>query len=199
MAQPFVLALLALALVLPIIGATFLRLLAPRLTGAQLAGAAVLIFGVVFASVLLLARANIASLQVGELSLLLPVAEPGEEQPTIEALPTPISPAEASPIVETALPTAAPTSAPTPTPTATPTSAPPTATATPTPTDTPSPVPPTATAAPAARRTYVVKAGDTLRGIAEQFNVSVQALIDANNLTPQQADALRVGQELVIP
>jgi LysM repeat protein len=44
-----------------------------------------------------------------------------------------------------------------------------------------------------------VQTGDTLRGIAEQFNVSVQALIDANNLTPQQADALRIGQELVIP
>jgi len=38
-----------------------------------------------------------------------------------------------------------------------------------------------------------------LRGIAEKFGVSVQAIIDANKLTPQQADSLRVGQELIIP
>jgi LysM repeat protein len=44
-----------------------------------------------------------------------------------------------------------------------------------------------------------VQRGDTLRGIAAQFDVSVQALLEANNLTPEQADALRVGQELVIP
>ena len=33
----------------------------------------------------------------------------------------------------------------------------------------------------------------------EQFNVSVQALLEANNLTAEQADSLRVGQELIIP
>ena len=63
----------------------------------------------------------------------------------------------------------------------------------------PTSAPPTTAPTPPARRTYVVKARDTLRGIAAQFGVSVQALVDANNLTPAQADSLRVGQELVIP
>jgi LysM repeat protein len=44
-----------------------------------------------------------------------------------------------------------------------------------------------------------VQAGDTLRSIAEKFSVSVTALVDANKLTPEEADSLRVGQELVIP
>ncbi|HJZ47704.1 MAG TPA: LysM domain-containing protein, partial [Roseiflexaceae bacterium] len=63
-------------------------------------------------------------------------------------------------------------------------------------------VPPTAvppTAAPATRRTYTVQPGDTLLSIARQFNTTVPALVKANKLTPQQADSLRVGQELVIP
>jgi LysM repeat protein len=38
-----------------------------------------------------------------------------------------------------------------------------------------------------------------LRSIAAQFDVSVEALLEANDLTPEEADALRVGQELVIP
>ena len=60
---------------------------------------------------------------------------------------------------------------------------------------------PTATAQPAApaQRKYTVEAGDTLRSIAAKFDVSVQAIIDANKLTPQEADSLRVGQELIIP
>ena len=46
---------------------------------------------------------------------------------------------------------------------------------------------------------YTVQPGDTLRSIAAQFNVSVTAIVEANKLTPQQADSLRVGQELIIP
>jgi LysM repeat protein len=44
-----------------------------------------------------------------------------------------------------------------------------------------------------------VQPGDTLVSIAEEFNTTVRAIVDANGLTPEQADALRIGQELVIP
>ncbi len=44
---------------------------------------------------------------------------------------------------------------------------------------------------------YEVKQGDTLRGIAKRFGVSLKALIDVNGL--QQPDLLRLGQRLVIP
>jgi LysM repeat protein len=208
MSQSLVFTLLALALALPLLGAIILRVLAPRLSSPQFTGAAALIFGVALVSVLLLARANVPSLQVGDLSLLLPAAAPAAEEPPpgnqpaiSEQPPTVVSgpttglptatPAEPPTELPTAAATAAPTALPTEEPTAAPTEPPPTAT--------PTPEPPTPTPQPAARRTYVVQPGDTLRGIAEQFNVSVQALLEANNLTPEQADALRVGQELVIP
>jgi LysM repeat protein len=58
---------------------------------------------------------------------------------------------------------------------------------------------PTAAPAPAGPRKYTVQTGDTLRSIAEKFNVSVKAIIDANKLTAAEADSLRVGQELIIP
>ena len=59
---------------------------------------------------------------------------------------------------------------------------------------------PTAAPPPAREpQKYTVQAGDTLRSIAEKFNVSVTTLIDTNKLTPAEADSLRVGQELVIP
>ena len=44
---------------------------------------------------------------------------------------------------------------------------------------------------------YEVKGGDTLGGIAEQFEVSVEAILQANGLT--DPNALSVGQRLVIP
>ncbi|GAC1357214.1 MAG: LysM peptidoglycan-binding domain-containing protein [Herpetosiphon sp.] len=58
---------------------------------------------------------------------------------------------------------------------------------------------PTATVARATRRTYIVKAGDTLRGIAEKFDVTVQSLLDANDLTRKQGDNLQLDQKLIIP
>jgi LysM repeat protein len=205
MSQSLVFVLLALALVLPVLGAVVLRVLAQHLSPPQMAGAAALVFGVALASVLLLARANIASLQVGDLSLLLPAAPVAEEPAPAQAPTTSDRQPTAVPEPTAATPTTAPTTAPTQAPTAAPTEAPtalPTEAPTTAPTEVPptaTPEPPTATPQPAARRTYVVQRGDTLRGIAQEFNVSVQALLEANNLTPQQADALRVGQELVIP
>jgi len=54
------------------------------------------------------------------------------------------------------------------------------------------------TATPAgADTTYVVVSGDTLSGIAQDHGISLQDLLDANNLTVN--DIIYVGQELIIP
>ncbi len=87
------------------------------------------------------------------------------------------------------------------TPTATPK---PKATATPKATQTPTPkITATKTATPKASGTpqvvtYIVKAGDTLGGIAAKFDVSIADLVDANNLSSENA-ILQIGQELIIP
>jgi LysM repeat protein len=57
---------------------------------------------------------------------------------------------------------------------------------------------PTATAtATATPIVYVVQKGDNLLEIAEQYDISVQALIDANGIADPRA--LQVGQTLIIP
>jgi LysM repeat protein len=215
MPQPVIVTLLLFVFVLPILGAVVLRLLTPRLAPAQLYSAAVLLLGVVIASVLVLARSDIPSLQLGNLSILLPVTAPDDSLlslvPTAPADQSPAPPilATSAPVTATAaltatalpldtatavLPTAAATltatAEPTAVPTATsePTAAPPTA------------IPPTAAPAPpAAQRKYTVQPGDTLLSIAKKFNTTVTAIVKANKLTPKQADALHVDQELVIP
>lgn len=214
MAPSLALMLLALALVLPVLGALVLRLLVARLASNQLYGAAAAIFGIAVVSVLVLARSQVPSLTIGSLSLLLPISGPAEmelppltigppleEPPPAVIMPTeqlaPTEPISTAAPEVTVAPTRAPATAtasatPTRTPTATPTPEPPTAT----PTAEPTAEPPTA--APA-RRTYTVQPGDTLRSIAEEFDVTVPALLEINRLTPEQADSLRVGQELVIP
>ena len=48
-------------------------------------------------------------------------------------------------------------------------------------------------------RAYFVKPGDTLRSIAEQFGISVDALLRFNGLSPAEGDQLRLGQRLYIP
>ncbi|MGB5756867.1 MAG: LysM domain-containing protein [Acidimicrobiales bacterium] len=59
-------------------------------------------------------------------------------------------------------------------------------------------VPTTATTAPPATAgSYVVESGDTLSVIARRFNVSVDALSQANGIT--DVNTIRPGQELVIP
>ena len=78
MPQPLIITLLLFAFVLPILGAVVLRLLGPRLAPVQLYGAAVLLLGVVITSVLVLARSDIPSLQIGNLSILLPVTAPDD-------------------------------------------------------------------------------------------------------------------------
>jgi LysM repeat protein len=116
----------------------------------------------------------------------LPVAEPSPAEADLNAgVETPSAGQQTSPA---ATPTA--TAMPTlpPSPTATP--APPTVTA----------PPPTATATPAAgnkAKTYRIQSGDTLSGIAQRFNVSLDALLAANRITANAT--LRIGQELVIP
>src|SRR5262245_45054306 len=164
MSQSLVYMLLALALVLPVLGSIVLRVLAPRLSPPQIGGAAALIFGVALASVFLLARANVPSLQLGALALLLVAraaqALPIEQQPaTSDLLPTTapeptaglptVAPTNAPTAIATAAPTTLPTEEPTEEPTAAPTEPPPSAT--------PTPEPPTPTPQPAARRTYVVQ------------------------------------------
>ena len=75
----------------------------------------------------------------------------------------------------------------------------------PTPTAAPPPAPTTAapppaptTAAPASGGlTYTVQSGDTLAAIADRFNVTVDEIISANNIT--NADVISIGQQFIIP
>lgn len=88
---------------------------------------------------------------------------------------------------------------PTPTPTLTPTPAPPTptlaATLTPAVTDAPTVTPgPSPTPAPV---TYIVNSGDTLFGIAQQFNVNLCELMAFNQITDPAL--VSVGTVLTIP
>ena len=46
---------------------------------------------------------------------------------------------------------------------------------------------------------YVVKAGDTLSGIAGRFGIPLQTLIDANAATLPDPDKLQIGDQLIIP
>jgi LysM repeat protein len=78
---------------------------------------------------------------------------------------------------------------PTPTPTRTPTATP---TPTPTRTPAPAPVPPTSSKA----KSYTVKAGDTLTGIAERFGTTSKRLRDLNNLS---SDVIQIGKVLKLP
>jgi hypothetical protein len=198
MPEPLVYLLLAMALLLPVVGAVALRLFGARINARGLAITAATLFGVAIASALILSRSDVGVLRIGDVSLLLPGTRPGVSFALPADIPlndTPVDVPATPPVLPTLTPrpsaTATATSTPPPSePPAPPTPAPPTAT----------PAPPTAAPAPPpATRHYTVAAGDSLRGIAEKFNVTVDALLKANNLTKAQGDALRVGQELVIP
>ena len=111
-ASTLIITLLLFAFVLPILGAVVLRLLTPRLAPVQLYSAAVLLLGVVIASVLVLARGDIPSLQIGNLSILLPVTAPDDTflplVPTtpVEQSPAPPTLAASAPVTATAALTA---------------------------------------------------------------------------------------------
>jgi LysM repeat protein len=62
---------------------------------------------------------------------------------------------------------------------------------------TPLPLPTEPAAATAAPVTHVVQSGETLGAIAQRYNVSVEELMTANNLS--DPNVLNVGQTLVIP
>lgn len=97
-----------------------------------------------------------------------------------------------SPTIDTPTVTGSPppTETPSPTPTETPT-----ATLTPTPTPVPTPTP-TATATPEGF-VYVVQSGDTLSAIASRFGVSMQEIVEANNIA--DPNLIIAGDELLIP
>ncbi len=203
--------LIALALLAPPLGAIALRLLRSRIGdgGVAIGASALLIVAAV--SLLIISRSPLPPVRVGDLTLLPARALASPE--TLEDGIMPVLPVVTvvAPPTLTPRPTPAPTATPTPEPTATPA---PTATPTPEPTATPAPTAtptpePTATPAPTATptpeptaagpRRYTVQSGDTLRAIAERFGVTIEAILQANNLTPAQGDNLRVGQELTIP
>ena len=103
----------------------------------------------------------------------------------------PVATASATGPAITSAPTVNPTAAPTVTaaPQATPTSVPPTAAPSPTPAKTAKPI--------ATFRTYRVKSGDTLSGIASQFDTTSFAIANLNGISVNSI--LRVGQVLKIP
>lgn len=201
--------LILLALGSPLASALLLRYLRTRLTAVPFYSIGALLFGVAGAAVLLLAQANVERVQIGQLILVQPQGvdlahddEDGDDHADEQPTPTPTliqvggtptaSPAAAASPTSAATPTATARATATASPTATATSAPPTASPTPT------SAPPTATAAPTVRR-YTVQNGDTLRSIAEDFGVTVQQIINANNFSADDADSIQPGDTLIIP
>jgi LysM repeat protein len=53
------------------------------------------------------------------------------------------------------------------------------------------------TPAPGGGTTYTVQAGDSLFSLAQRFNTTIDAIVEANNLT--NPNSLAVGQQLIIP
>jgi len=103
-----------------------------------------------------------------------------------QVLQIPLQPPTPTPTVA-ATATPSPVSSPSPTPTP----------ASSTPTATPVKATPTAATSTPGARTYVVQPNDTLYRIARRFDVSLEALLQANGLSRDAV--LRVGQTLVIP
>ncbi len=126
--------------------------------------------------------------------------------PRSATLPSPAAPAV--PATPAAAATPAPTTPATPAPAAPTLVLKPVATATPVPPPAPaSTTSPAAAAAPASsaatptlpKGQYRVCAGDTLYRIARQHGISLQQLMQANNLTEESARSVRVGTILTIP
>ena len=105
-------------------------------------------------------------------------------------------------VVAAPAPTASPAPVrPTPTPTITPSPTPtPSASATPTPKPSASATPkpkPSPTPSPSAAKTYTVKSGDTLTGIASRFGTTSKILMDLNSIT--NSNLIKIGQILKLP
>jgi LysM repeat protein len=193
-------------LLLPTCGALLARVLERRSAtrAAQLIGA--LGFAGAVACVFALQWTPIDAASLGRMTIFLPSSDIVVAQDSFVEIPTAVPTARVIPptATRTARPTATPTTEPTATvePTATPTTPPPPTEVPPTqipPTEAPPPPPPEPTTPPTQARRYVVQSGDTLRGIAEQFNVSVGAILRYNGLSAEDGDNLRPGQELLIP
>lgn len=181
--------LLLFVLLAPPVGALVLRMVQHSIGSIGIAAGMTTILVMTAVALLTIARNPLPPLRIGDLTILPAWVPPvvdtmSEEQlpvmPTLPVLPT-LTPRPTVTATATATPQPSPTSEPTPTVEPTPE--------------------PTPTLAPTVSgpRRYTVQAGDTLRTIAEQFGVTIEALLQANNLTPAQGDNLQVGQELVIP
>ncbi|MBA3946448.1 MAG: LysM peptidoglycan-binding domain-containing protein [Herpetosiphonaceae bacterium] len=219
--------LLLLALVLPTVGALVARLIARQSYQAMLIIGGVTA-AVAMASVVALQFIPVDQIALGRYAIFVPARAPLVDNQTFALVrPTPPLPATTEPSAPVvalaptlqpiavpptlAPPTPAPslvtTALPAPTPSATASDTPVPATATIMPTNT---LIPTATTTPTTRprviattkptrRKYSVQKGDSLRSIAAQSDVSVQALLDANDLTPKEGDNLQIDQTLIIP
>ena len=193
-------------LLLPTCGALIARALEGRSGGRAAQIIAALGFAGAVACLVALQWTPLDAATLGRLTIFLPSSDVLVAQESFVEIPT------AAPTTRIVTPTAIPTRAPTITPTVAPTATlEPTATPPPPPTEVPPtevppppptaapPAPPPPTSPPSRPRRYVVESGDTLRGIAERFNVSVGALLRYNGLSEEDADNLRPGQEILIP
>ncbi|MGE5594549.1 MAG: LysM peptidoglycan-binding domain-containing protein [Hyphomicrobiales bacterium] len=125
-------------------------------------------------------RGSVLALILGTLVVVFLMVRPPESKgsaDTVHELPTPTTSigATATPTAPAAATRATPGGAATPTPSAS----------------------ASATATTAAPATYTIREGDTLSGIAAQFNTTVDALIALN--PGISADNLPVGQEIKLP
>lgn len=48
-------------------------------------------------------------------------------------------------------------------------------------------------------KTYTIKSGDTLGVVARKHGVSLQKLLDANNIAKKDANRIKIGQKIIIP
>ncbi len=173
----------------PILTAILLRFLRTRLSALPFYSIAGVFFGLAAFAAIWLVNQHQASVQLGSLVIIQQQGIDLDLPPEIEvtAIPTQVLPTLAATATRPA-PTA--TTRPSATPTTEPTTE---ATSEPSATPEPSAIP------TAEQRTYTVEDGDTLRSIAEAFDVTIAELLEANDLTPQQADQLQPGDVLIIP
>ncbi len=128
-----------------------------------------------------------------EAQLPSPTASPEEASPPTLQATLPATPAPSPTLPAVATITATPTLTATATVTATRVlTATPTAQAQASPTATPSATPPAA-------GTYTLQPGDTIVGIAARYGLTVESILEANGLTPEEATRLRPGQVLLLP